>query len=52
MVRGSSESNNNVNTEPRDRLKEISLEHGVVKLIAKRDIKAGSVVSEQHVNLD
>lgn len=45
-------SYNNGNTEPRDRVKEISLEHGIVKLIAKRDINAGSVVSEQHVSLD
>jgi len=38
--------------ESRDRIKEISLEHGVVKLIAKRDINAGSVVTEQDFNLD
>lgn len=41
-----------INTTPQDRVKEISLEHGVVQLIASRDITAGSVVTEKDFNLD
>ena len=37
---------------PKDRVKEISLEHGVVQLIANRDLAAGSVVTEKDFKLD
>lgn len=41
-----------INAEPSDRVKEISLEHGIVQLIASRDITAGSVVNAKDFNLD
>jgi len=40
------------NEDPKDRVKEISLEHGVIQLIASRDITAGSVVTEKDFKLD
>ena len=40
------------NSEPNDRVKEISLEYGIVQLIAKRDISAGSVVTEKDIDIN
>ncbi len=41
-----------ISAESKDRVKEISLEHGVVHQKAKRAIKAGSIVTEKDINLD
>jgi hypothetical protein len=38
--------------EPKDTVKEISLEHGVVHLKAMRDIAAGSIVTDKDLDLD
>lgn len=38
--------------EPKDTVKEISLEHGVVHLKTMRDIAAGSIVTDKDLDLD
>lgn len=37
---------------PEDTIKEISLEHGILKLVSKKNIEAGSVVTEGDLDLD
>lgn len=37
---------------PRDLIKDLSLEHGVVKLKAKRDLSAGTIIMAKDVDLD
>jgi hypothetical protein len=41
-----------ISAENKDRIKEISLEHGVINLQAKREIVAGSIVTEKDLNID
>ncbi len=41
-----------INVKSQDRVKEISLEHGLVQLIARKDIIAGSIVTEKDFDLD